>query len=145
MAGIRLTPPERAVFTTSLDVRVTDLNYGKHLGHMELIGLLHQARVEFLAANGMTELNIEGRILMVVGLAVSYRAEAFCGQTLVIDIGLAFEGSRGVEFNYGVRDQDTDELVAVAKFGVLFADPEARAVVQVPQAFRTLVEGKPRD
>jgi len=141
MPRIRLKPPERVVFTANLDVRVTDLNYGQHLGHMELIGLLHQARVEFLAANGMTEMNIEGRTLIMVDLAVSYRSETFFGQNLVIEIGLAFEGSRGIEISYAVRDRDTGKLVAVAQSGVVFADPEARAVVQVPNAFRTLVEG----
>ena len=142
MPRIRLKPPERVVFTTCLDIRITDLNYGKHMGHMELIGLLHQARVEFLAANGMTEMNIEGRTLIVVDLAVSYRSEAFFGQTLIIDIGMAVEGSRGVEISYAVRDQGTGELVAVAQTGVVFADPEARAVVQMPQAFRLLVQGE---
>jgi len=142
MPRIQLNPPESPIFTTSLDIRVTDLNYGKHMGHMELIGLLHQARVEFLAANGMTEMNIEGRTLIVVDLAVSYRSEAFFGQTLTIDIGLAFEGSRGVEISYAVREKGTGAMVAVAQTGVVFADPEARAVVQVPQTFRNLVEGK---
>ncbi|RLE35463.1 MAG: thioesterase [Acidobacteria bacterium] len=140
MARLRLAPPENVIFTTHLDVRVTDVNYGKHLGHMELIGLLHHARAEFLAAHGMTEIDIEGRTLLVVDLAVSYRSEAFFGQTLMIDIGMVFEGSRGLEFTYGVRDQATGELVAVAQTGVVFADPEARAVVQVPQTLRALIE-----
>ena len=129
MARLRLGPPENVVFSSYVDVRVTDLNYGRHLGHMELIGLLHQARVEFLNAHGMTELNVEGSVLVVVDLAVSYRSEAFLGQRLVIDIGLALEGSRGVHFTYGVRDQETGELVALARTGVIFSDPESRAVV----------------
>lgn len=141
MSRLRLSPPERVVFSTDIEVRVTDLNYGKHLGHMELIGLLHQARVEFLMAHGMTELNIEGRVLVVVELAVSYRSEAFLGQHLAIDIGLAFEGSRGVQFFYGVRDRENGTLVASARTGVIFSDPENRAVVQVPAAFRVLVDG----
>ncbi len=144
MPRTRLKPPERGVFTANLEVRVTDLNYGKHLGHMELVGLLHQGRVEFLGAHGMTEMNVEGRTLVVVDLEVSYRSEAFIGQTLAIDIGLAFEGSRGVEFTYGVRDQGTGKLVALARTGVVFTDPEPRAVVQVPRTFRSLVEEKLR-
>lgn len=141
MPRLRLSPPERVVFSTDIDVRVTDLNYGKHLGHMELVGLLHQARVEFLSRHGMTELNIEGRVLVVVDLAVCYRSEAFLGQRLAIDIGLSFEGSRGVQFSYGVRNQESDVVVALARTGVLFSDPENRAVVQVPPSFRDLVDG----
>ena len=142
MARIRLEPPKNIVFATTLDVRVTDLNYGRHLGHMELVGLLHQARVRFLDAHGMTEMNVEGLVLIVVDLAVSYRSEAFIGQTLGIDIGLAFEGSRGVGFTYAVRNQDTGTLVALARTGVVFADPESHTVVQAPPIFRGLVEGR---
>ena len=141
MPRLRLSPPENSVFATDLEVRVTDLNYGKHLGHMELVGLLHQARVEFLCAHGMTEINVEGRMLMVVDLAVSYRCEAFVGQTLVIDIGLTLEGSRRAEFAYSVREKGAGKVVALARAGVVFSDPDSHAVVQIPQVFRTLVEG----
>lgn len=142
MPRIRLEPPTEIVFTTKLDVRVTDLNYGNHLGHQEMVGLLHQARVEYLYLVGMTELNVEGCVLIVVDLAVSYRSEAFGGQSLAIEIGLAFEGSRGIEFTYAVRDQKSGKLVAVARTGVLFADPKTHAVVQVPSKFRALVQGR---
>jgi len=138
MARVRLDPPSPVLFTTRLNVRVTDLNYGRHLGHMELVGLLHEARVAFLGEHGYREFDVEGCVLMVVDLAVSYRAEAFAGQTLIIDIGVALEGSRGADFRYSVRESSTGTLIAIAKTGVVFADPEARKVVKVPEPVRRL-------
>ncbi len=138
MTRVRLDPPSPVLFSTPMDVRVTDLNYGRHLGHMELVGLLHEARVAFLREHGYAEFDVEGLALMVVDLAVSYRSEAFAGQTLVIDLGIALEGSRGAEIGYAVRDQKTSTLVALAKTGIVFADPVARKVVQVPESIRRL-------
>ena len=138
MARVRLEPPAPVLFSTTMDVRVTDLNYGRHLGHMELVGLVHEARVAFLREHGYAEFDVEGLALMVVDLAVSYRAEAFAGQTLVIELGMALEGSRGMEIRYAVREQETSTLIALAKTGIVLADPVARKVVQVPEPIRRL-------
>lgn len=120
---------------------MTDLNYGRHLGHQEMIGFLHQARVEFLAAHDMTEMQVGGTNLLVVDLAVVYRQEVLRGRRLAVDIGLSSEGSRGLGFDYEVRDVETGRQVALARVGAVFADPETRRVVQVPEALRELVQG----
>ncbi len=140
MARVKLDPPAPVLFTTSVNVRVTDLNYGRHLGHMELVGLLHEARVAFLREHDYVEFDVEGLSLMVVDLAVSYRAEAFAGQTMIIDLGMVLEGSRGAEIRYAVRERETNTVIAVAKTGVVFADPIERKVVQVPEPVRRLTE-----
>ncbi len=62
MPRVRLDFPGR-IFSQPILICVTDVNSCKHMGHVELFGLLHQARVEFLAANGMTEMNIDGEPL----------------------------------------------------------------------------------
>ena len=139
MTRIRLSSPEVVVFSTEMEVRITDLNYGNHLGHMELVGLLHEARVRFLRSVGLAELDVEGLLLMVVDLAVSYRAEAHASQVLVVDIGLAFTGSRGVDFTYAVRERASGTTIALAKTGVIFADRESRRPVRVPASIRRLV------
>ena len=60
MPRIRLELPDRFHFRTSLTVRVTDLNYGRHLGNDAVLGLLHEARVRFLRSLGYAELDVEG-------------------------------------------------------------------------------------
>jgi acyl-CoA thioester hydrolase len=139
--GMRLEPPDPVVFATRLRVRVTDLNYGRHLGHMELVGLLHEARVEYLRTLGHREDDVDGRCLMVVELGVSYRAEALAGQVLVIELGMALEGSRGLEIRYGVREGTSGVVVAVARTVVVFADPGSKRVTRVPEPLRKLASG----
>ena len=58
MARIKLDLPGRFPFSTELRVRITDVNYGGHMGNDALLGLLHEARVQFLAHYGLSELDI---------------------------------------------------------------------------------------
>ena len=60
MARIKLHMPETYLFSTNIDVRITDLNYGNHLANDSLLSIIHEARVRFLNHFGYTELDIEG-------------------------------------------------------------------------------------
>ncbi len=47
MARIEVQLPEKFIFSTELAVRVTDLNYGNHVGNDSTLGLMHEARLQF--------------------------------------------------------------------------------------------------
>lgn len=48
MPRVKVALPVSFPFTTQLPVRITDINYGAHLGNDALLGLLHEARIHFL-------------------------------------------------------------------------------------------------
>ncbi len=48
MARVQIDFPEHFCFTTDIDVRITDLNYGGHLGNDKFLSIAHEARVRFL-------------------------------------------------------------------------------------------------
>lgn len=51
MERVSLEFPNAAVIHRHpLTVRVTDMNYGRHLGHDALVSLLHEARMQAFAA-----------------------------------------------------------------------------------------------
>jgi len=60
MARIKLELPETFSFRTEITVRITDLNYGGHLGNADTLVLIHEARVRFLKSYGYSEIDIEG-------------------------------------------------------------------------------------
>ena len=60
MARVKLQLPEAFTFSTDLDVRVSDVNYGNHLGNDRMVTLLHEARLRFLTHHDFAELNIGG-------------------------------------------------------------------------------------
>jgi len=136
MERLRIDFPERVLHTEDVPVRITDLNYGNHLGHDKLVSMLHEARVAFLRSHGMGELDIDGLGIILVDLAVSYRREAFYGQVLSIDVAAGEVGSRGAELLYRVRDRASGEVVALARTGLLFYDYSAKRVGATPERFR---------
>ena len=59
MPRIKLKPLNYYSFQTEITVRVTDLNYGGHLGNDKLLSLIHEARVAFLACFGFSEMDFK--------------------------------------------------------------------------------------
>jgi acyl-CoA thioesterase FadM len=149
MARIKLQLPDAFPFRTELAVRVTDLNYGGHLGNDAVLGLLHEARVRFLAALGFTELDAEGKRdgagpgtpepgrigLLMADCAIVYKAQGFLGDRLIVAVA-AGEWSRvGCDLFYRITRADGAELVR-AKTAMVCFDYAAQAVREVPEAFR---------
>ena len=135
MARVRIELEGPAVFTADIQVRVSDLNYGNHLGHDALVSLLHEARTRFFRSFGAHEADTEGCAMVVVDLAVRYRSEALLGQVLRVEIGVGEVGSRGCELLYRVTHSDSGEPMADAKTGIVFVDPRERSVAPIPPTF----------
>ena len=98
MARVRIELPEKLPFATELPVRITDINYGGHLGNDALLSLLHEARVRFLVQHGFIEANIDGCGLLMVDAAIAYRKEVFYGETLRIEVGVTDLQRAGCDF-----------------------------------------------
>ncbi|TVR64671.1 MAG: thioesterase [Candidatus Competibacteraceae bacterium] len=138
MARIKLDLPANLPFATELRVRITDVNYGGHLGNDALLGLLHEARVRFLAHYGLSELEIGGAGLIMTDSVIVYKSEAFPGETLAIAVGVTDFARHGCDFVYQVTEQASGREVARAKTGFVFFDYPQRTVQRVPQLFLDL-------
>lgn len=138
MARIKLDLPADFPFTTELRVRITDVNYGGHLGNDALLGLLHEARVRFLAHYGLSELNIHGLGIIMADSVIVYKSEAFPGEVLTIAVGVTDFNRYGCDFVYQVTEKTSQREVARAKTGIVFFDYQKRAVHRVPQPFLDL-------
>lgn len=138
MARIKLDLPASFPFATELRVRITDVNYGGHMGNDSLLGLLHEARVQFLANYGLGELDIYGFGLIMADSVIVYRSEAFPGETLEIAVAVTDFNQYGCDFVYRVTEKISGREVARAKTGIVFFDYSRRAVQRVPPAFHEL-------
>lgn len=114
-------------------VRITDVNYGGHLGHDRLIGLLHQARIDALSAIGASELDFFGTGLILAHLRIDYRAQAFLHEA--IDIAVWAENIRRCRFDLHYRARRGDTLIAEALTVMVCFDYGAQQVSAVPRAF----------
>lgn len=136
MARIEIPLPDRFPFATELPIRITDLNYGGHLGNDAVLSLVHEARVRFLAARGWSEKDVAGAGIIMADAGIVYRAEGLYGMTLRIEVAVQEVKSRSCDLVYRLTDAATGREVARAKTGLLFFDYAARRVVSTPEPFR---------
>jgi len=136
MPRARVTLPPSFPFATEMSIRITDLNYGRHVGNNTLLALLHEARVQFLVRHGYSELDIEGAGIIMADTVVVFKAEVMYGQTLRIEVAVQDIHRRGCDFVYRVTDKGTEREVARAKTGIVFFDYEQREMLPVPRKFR---------
>jgi acyl-CoA thioesterase FadM len=140
MARIRIEFLEPTLFTHEIPVRITDLNYGDHLGHDALVSLLHEARARFFRSLGKEESDVDGAGILLVELVVTYLAQVHYGQTLTVEIAAGEIGRSGCALVYRVRDRDRGTDVALARTGIVFFDYDRHKVVPMPESFRDALE-----
>jgi acyl-CoA thioesterase FadM len=139
MPRLAIADPSPVLFATELTVRVTDLNYGGHLGNDAVLGLAHEARVRFLAAHGLSELDVDGLGLLMVDAAVLYRAEGRLGMRLRVEVGAAEVRTRGCELVYRITDAAGGAEIARASTGLVVRDPTSGKLVRLPERLLELL------
>jgi acyl-CoA thioesterase FadM len=131
MARIKIALPPQFTFSTQIPVRITDINYGGHLGNDALLSLLHEARVQFLRRYGYTELDIAGKSLIMADVAIEYKGEGFNGDLLTFEMAAADLHKYGFDLVYRVTNQ-TQKLIALAKTGMVCFDYSHRKMASLP-------------
>lgn len=135
MARIILDIPQPPVFKTTIDIRISDINYGQHVGHDTFVSLLHEARVRFFEHLGYTEANIEGKAILVADLAVDYQTPVFYPDCLDVYISVADFNKYGCDIFYRINRVEKDSLILEAKTGIVFFDYQNNKISHVPQSF----------
>jgi 4-hydroxybenzoyl-CoA thioesterase len=135
MARVRVDLPQDFDYSTELQIRVSDLNYGAHLGNDAVLSLVHEARMRFFRSLGFDELNIDGVGILIADAAIEYRAEGFYGEWLLVSLAVQEIGRKGCDLVYRLVNRDTGTEVARVKTGVVFFDHGAKKVVRIPPAF----------
>lgn len=135
MARVKLELPEIFSFSTEITVRITDLNYGGHLGNADTLVLIHEARVRFLKSLGYSEVNVEGYGTIMLDSVIVYKAQAFAGDVLVVEVAAADFSRLGCDIFYRLTNKETGAVVAIAKTGVAVFDYENQKRVSPPAAF----------
>lgn len=77
---IQFTKPFQ--FEMQIPVRISDINYGGHVGNDSILSILHECRLNWLKQWNYTEMNAAGVGLIMADSAIQYRAEAFHGDSI---------------------------------------------------------------
>ncbi|MFH2060951.1 MAG: thioesterase family protein [Pseudomonadota bacterium] len=137
MAILEINIPDEFIFETKIDIRISDINYGKHVGHDAFISILHEARVRFLHHFGFTETNIDGKGIVISDIAVIYKSQSFHGDTLTIKMAVTDFNKYGFDVFYQVSHSQNKTLVLKAKTGIVFFDYSENTIVQIPDTFQS--------
>lgn len=140
MPRIKIELPQKFIFKTELALRITDINYGGHLGNDSLLSIIHEARVRFLNHLGYSESNLEGNGIIMIDAAIQYKSEGFYGDSLIIEIDVNSFSGIGCDFVYRITNKSTGKEIALAKTGIVFFNYEKRKTVSVPSEFALKIE-----
>lgn len=141
MARINLSYPDDAfIFSTTMPVRITDINGANHLGNDALISMLSEARAQFLVKHGVQEVDRNGAGIIVTDLATMYQSESFFPEQLQFEVGLTDFNKYGGDFVFRVSKVKGGHPVALAKYGFVFFNYTEKKVVRMPEAFRAHFE-----
>ena len=141
MGRVKIDIPGKIIYQIKIPVRITDMNYGNHLGNDALVSILHETRVAWLKALGYSELNIEGVGIIMSDLAVSYINECFYGDILTIGIATGEISRAGFEIYYLAETirEEKKLVIAKAKTGIVCYDYTLRKVTGVPEKFKKIL------
>jgi YbgC/YbaW family acyl-CoA thioester hydrolase len=133
MPRIKITLPETFTFNTTLPIRITDLNYGGHVGNDTVLTLLHEARVQFLRHFNYTELDLGGVGLIMSDVAIEFKSELFYGDAVKAYVTADDFSKVGFDICYELVNEKNEKVAAIAKTGMVCFDYEKKKVVAVPQ------------
>lgn len=139
MARIKVDLPAQFDFSTDIPVRITDLNYGGHVGNDTVLSLIHEARVQFLQHHGYTELNLAGAGLIMSDVAIEFKQELFYPDVIKASVaaGDLTKVSFDLYYKFEKMVGDKTLLVATAKTGMVCFDYDKKKVTAVPAAVAT--------
>lgn len=143
MTRIKIECPEQFPFSARLPIRITDINYGGHVGNDTVLSLVHEARMQFLLQFGYTEMDFAGTGMIMANAAIEFKSELFYGDIVIASVAVVEFSRIGFELVHKLEKQSGDErkTVALARTGMICYDYEKKKIVQVPEEARAKLTG----
>jgi acyl-CoA thioesterase FadM len=137
-------PADNPLFIVRINVRISDINYGGHLGNDSLLTIIHESRMQMLRNFGFSEIDAGGNSLIMADVMIAYKAEAFYGDILTIQIYAEELTSMSFDLLYHIstlrNGKQTD--IAHAKTGLVCFDYQLRKVAPMTETLKKMLEQK---
>lgn len=135
MARVKLEVPSTFSFQTTIPIRITDVNYGGHVGNDSILSILHEIRIQFLKKFDCDEKNFFGAGLIMSDVAIEFKKELFYGDTLYASVTIpGFDKlSFDIFYKLEVTAGEKKTIVALAKTGMVCFNYDSRKIVAVPE------------
>ena len=134
-------PDEKPCIIYPFSVRITDLNYGNHVGNDTMLRYAHEARMFFLKSHGMDELHAGGTSLIMADAQIAFKHEAFYGDELIAELYIEDMSDRFFNLLYRIYKIEQGKAVDVAyiKTGMVCFDYDTRKTVTMGEGLKNLL------
>lgn len=134
MERIKIKLPANFTFSTTIKIRITDLNIGGHVGNDTFLSLLHEARHEFLKYHEYGETSFENVGLIMTDAALEYKRELVQGDEVKISVVADGFDKFGFDLFYKIEvvNAPDNNLAAKAKTGMICFDYANKKITPVP-------------
>ena len=135
MERIKINLPKQFQFSTSIKIRITDLNYGGHVGNDSFLSLIHEARQQYLNYYGYSELKFENASLIMADAALEFKKELNYGDEIKISVVASGFDKYGFDIFYLLEIIDGEQFILAgkAKTGMLCYDYQNKKIMAVPE------------
>ena len=140
MSRVKIEVPKKFIYSTEISLRISDINYGGHLGNDAVLSIFQEARIRFLNQFEYSEVNIEGSSIIMVDAAVQYKSQGFYGDVLLVELTVDDIQRIGCDFIYLAFNKQSVKEVARGKTGITFYDYKNNKLVSVPEPFKKLID-----
>jgi acyl-CoA thioesterase FadM len=136
MERIKVLLPKSFTFSTIISIRITDLNYGGHVGNHIFLSLVHEARQQYLVHHGYTEMSFEQTSLIMADAAIEFKKELTYPGEVKISVATSGFDKIGFDFFYliEVKDGEIWKLAGKVKTGMVCFDYSLKKTTPVPAA-----------
>lgn len=134
MSRLKIELPEKFPFTTEIPVRITDLNYGNHVGNDAILSIIHEARMQFLKHFGYTEMEFGGAGMIMSEVEISFRNELYYGEIVIVSVAAGQLTRIGFDLLYRLEKINAGQkvLVAAARTGMVCYDYKLKKITNLP-------------
>ena len=136
MERIKVNLPDTFNFSTNISIRISDVNYGGHVGNDSFLSLIHEARLQYLKHHGYSEMDVEGVGLIMCDVAIEYKRELAHGNTIKISVTANGFDRLGFDLFYLIEliEDDKTVLAGKAKTGMMCFDYKNKKKASIPVA-----------
>ena len=136
MARIKIDLPGKFSFSTNIPIRITDINFGGHVGNDTILSIVHEARAKFFTHCGYTELDFGGAGTIMSDVAIEYKDQIYYGDEIIASIAVGEITKVAFDLFYKLEKKSLEGKlisVAFAKTWMVCYDYDKKKVIAIPE------------
>ena len=139
----KIEVPASFSFSCSIPVRISDVNYGGHVGNDSILSIMHEARMQYLQHLGVSELDFGGTGLIMTDVSIEFKMESFYGDTIQVQVTAADFSRVAFNIYYQLSKpvEGQKRIIANGQTGMVCYNYAAKKVSSIPSHILARMNG----